>query len=172
MGYSKKQLQPLFQKYQIDPLTNKLFQTIVEMFDEQPNYQLWAVKEIFSKALKFDDLVTIHDWAKNNQSEIKLLEKQNIVQYKSSADFQKLLREIEGLGYLRVIKSTISTFNSDQRKILFSNIIGDGSITPYNAYNSSAIRTWAAKFKGYNKKPLSKREKFITTVSSKRTFDE
>ena len=172
MGYSKKQLQPLFQKYQIDPLTNKLFQTIVEMFDEQPNYQLWAVKEIFSKALKFDDLVTIHDWAKNNQSEIKLLEKQNIVQYKSSADFQKLLREIEGLGYLRVIKSTISTFNSDQRKILFSNIIGDGSITPYNAYCSSAIRTWATKFKGYNKMPLSKREKFITTVSSMRTFDE
>lgn len=172
MGYSKRQLQPLFQKYQIDPETNKLFQTIVEMFDEQPNYQLWAVKEIFSKALEFDDLVTIHDWAKNNQSEIKLLEKQNIVQYKTSADFKKLLHEIKGLGYLRIIKSTISTFNPDQRKIFLSNIIGEKAVSPHDAWASESIMSWATIFKGYNKMPLNKREKFIKTVSSMRTFSE
>ena len=43
MTYSKKQMKPLIDKYQINPETNKLFKSIIEMFDNQPNYQFWAL---------------------------------------------------------------------------------------------------------------------------------
>ena len=37
MNYSKKQLQPLIDKFQINPETNTLFISVLEMFDNQPN---------------------------------------------------------------------------------------------------------------------------------------
>ena len=40
MAYNKKQMQPLIDKFQINPDTNKLFQSIVELFDGKPNYQI------------------------------------------------------------------------------------------------------------------------------------
>ena len=47
MTYNKKQMQPLIDKFQINPETNKLFAKIIEMYDNQPNYQIWAVKGVF-----------------------------------------------------------------------------------------------------------------------------
>ena len=40
MTYNKKQMQPLIDKYAINPETNKLFINVCEMFDNQPNYQI------------------------------------------------------------------------------------------------------------------------------------
>ena len=71
MNYSKKQLQPLIDKFQINPETNKLFIGIIEMFDNQPNYQVWAVKMIFNKIITIDELKMIHDWADANKTMIK-----------------------------------------------------------------------------------------------------
>ena len=51
--YSKKQIEPLIKKYGINPETNTLFQNIIKLFADTPNYQVWAVKVIFSKALTF-----------------------------------------------------------------------------------------------------------------------
>ena len=56
MTYNKKQMQPLIDKFQINPETNKLFIKIIEMYDNQPNYQIWAVKGVFSHAFDFDTL--------------------------------------------------------------------------------------------------------------------
>ena len=49
MTYNKKQMQPLIDKFQINPETNKLFAKIIEMYDNQPNYQIWAVKGVWSR---------------------------------------------------------------------------------------------------------------------------
>ena len=70
MNYSKKQMKPLIDKFAINPETNKLFIKICEMFDGQPNYQLWAVKMVFSMALAFTDLEKIHDWIIKNSTSI------------------------------------------------------------------------------------------------------
>jgi hypothetical protein len=56
MTYNKKQMQPLIDKYAINPETNKLFISVCEMFDGQPNYQIWAVKMIFSKTISSEEL--------------------------------------------------------------------------------------------------------------------
>ena len=42
MTYNKKQMQPLIDKYGINPETNKLFIKVCEMFDGQSNYQIWS----------------------------------------------------------------------------------------------------------------------------------
>ena len=81
MTYNKKQMQPLIDKYAINPETNKLFTSVCEMFDGQPNYQIWAVKMVFSKSLDMDQLEAIHEWVTKNQTLVKSLEKQNIVSY-------------------------------------------------------------------------------------------
>ena len=83
MTYNKKQMQPLIDKYAINPETNKLFTDVCEMFDGQPNYQIWAVKMVFSKSLSIEQLETIHEWVGKNQTLVKSLEKQNIVSYSS-----------------------------------------------------------------------------------------
>ena len=81
MTYNKKQMQPLIDKFQINPETNKLFAKIIEMYDNQPNYQIWAVKGVFSQTFDFETLAKIHDWSIINQTMIKSLEKKNIVSY-------------------------------------------------------------------------------------------
>ena len=67
MTYNKKQMQPLIDKYGINPETNKLFIKVCEMFDGKPNYQIWAVKMIFSKSMTMEES---GDWAKSLPSAI------------------------------------------------------------------------------------------------------
>ena len=49
MAYNKKQMQPLIDKYGINAETNKLFNKVCDMFNGQSNYQIWAVRMIFSQ---------------------------------------------------------------------------------------------------------------------------
>ena len=112
MTYNKKQMQPLIDKYAINPETNKLFINVVEMFDGQPNYQIWAVKMIFSKTIDSEELERIHDWVTKNQTLVKSLEKQNVVSYSTKALINQLFKEMEGLYNTAVIKSTSNNFNT------------------------------------------------------------
>ena len=122
MIYNKKQMQPLIDKYAINPETNKLFTKVCEMFDGKPNYQIWAVKMIFSKSMTMEELEIIHHWATNNQTLVKSLEKQNIVSYSTKNAISQLFKEMEGLDNLSIIKNAISHFNTDQRKMLTSSL--------------------------------------------------
>ena len=124
MTYSKRAMQPLIDKYQINPETNKLFINVVEMFDGQPNYQLWAVKVIFSQAITFEKLQEINTWIGENSTAIKSLSKQNIVGYKTKGDFSLLFREMSGINKIKLIKHVISEFNTAQRDILNKEIFG------------------------------------------------
>jgi hypothetical protein len=165
MTYNKKQMQPLIDKYFINPTTNKLFIKICEMFDGQANYQTWGVKMVFSLALPFTDLEKIHTWIKENANSISKLEKKNIVAYSNKTNAAILLKEIEGINKLNVIKEAISHFNTDQRKMLTKELL-DKEITPLKAYSNSEIKKWCEIFKSFNKKPMHRRNKFYSTCSA------
>ena len=46
LNYAKKRLSPVITKYGIDVETDAIFQTIIPMFHNQPDYQIWALKLI------------------------------------------------------------------------------------------------------------------------------
>ena len=170
MTYNKKQMQPLIDKYQINPETNKLFISVVEMFDGQTNYQNWAVKMIFSQSLTFEDLQQIHDWIAENQNLISKLAKKNIVSYSNKSGIAQLKKEMEGLDRLAFIKNIISHFNTDQRKILTKALL-DKEYTALEAYSDATIKKWYNVFKLFNKKPMGRKNKFYSTCSALKTAD-
>lgn len=118
MNYSKKQIQPLIDKFKINAETNTVFNRIIELFNEQTNYQVWAIKAVFGRLLSIDDLEMIASWANENQTLIKLLIKKNIVSYTSKTDMTDLMLEIRGLNMIAAVKNTISKFNTAQRDML------------------------------------------------------
>ena len=171
MNYNKKQMQPLIDKFQINPETNKLFINVVEMFDGQPNYQIWAVKAIFSKAMTFDELTLIHDWAEKNQTMIKNLEKQNIVSYSSRSAILQLQQEMRGMDMINTIKDIISHFNTDQRRMLTESIL-PSEIKPLEAFKNSTILNWADIFSKFNRLPSTRKNNFYTKASGIRNTSE
>src|SRR5574344_985398 len=112
MAYNKKQMQPLIDKFQINPETNKLFQSIVELFDGKPNYQLWAVKAVFSKSIDPQNLKLVAEWIDRNSDAIVKLEKQNIVAYNTAELSKKLKKEMEGIDRINTINHVISMDNT------------------------------------------------------------
>ena len=174
MTYSKRAMQPLIDKYQINPETNKLFINVVEMFDGQPNYQLWAVKVIFSQAITFDKLQEINAWIGENSTAIKSLEKQNIVGYKTKSDFNFLFKEMSGINKVKFIKHIISEFNTAQRDILNKAIFGLSStnISPIEANVSHVINYWEKTLKGFSMMPKYKRDNLIKVVSTMNNIED
>lgn len=170
MDYNKKQMQPLISKYGINVETNKLFIKVCELFDGQSNYQTWAVKMIFSQAMTFEQLTFIHEWIEANGNMISKLDKKNIVSYSNKTAIAQLLKEIEGIKRISFIKSIISHFNTDQRKILTDSILG-GEPTPMEGYSNANIKKWYGVLKSFNKKPMGIKNKFYSTCSALRNAD-
>ena len=171
MTYNKKQMQPLIDKYAINPETNKLFISVCEMFDNQPNYQIWAVKMIFSKTMTIEQLETIHEWVEKNQAMVKMLEKQNIVSYSNKTLISQLFKEMEGLDMLSIVKDVVNHFNTDQRKMLNEALLGK-SYTPLQAYGSSEIKKWSAIFKKFNRLPSNRKNKFYSNCSRLKNLND
>lgn len=171
MTYNKKQMQPLIDKYQINPETNKLFINAVEMFDGQTNYQNWAVKMIFSQALTFDELKEIHDWIGANQNAISKLEKKNIVSYTNKTSIARLKKEMVGLEMISFIKNIISHFNTEQKKML-TNALFEREYTPYEAATNATLKKWYEVFKLFNRKPMARKNKFYSTCSAFKSCDK
>lgn len=171
MNYNKKQMQPLIDKFQINPETNKLFANIIEMYDSQPNYQIWAVKGVFSKTFEFETLAKIHDWAVLNQTMIKSLEKKNIVSYSTKAGITQLLHEMAALENVAVIKDIISHFNTDQRKMLTEAIL-PRELNGLEAYQDPKVKKWGAIFARFNRLPSSRKNNFYTKASGVRDTAE
>ena len=164
MTYNKKQMQPLIDKYAINPETNKLFINVCEMFDNQPNYQIWAVKMIFSKVLDIEQLETIHNWATKNQGLVKMLAKQNIVSYSNKTSIAQLFNEMDGLDNISLVKNTINHFNTEQRKMLNESIFTK-DFTAIEGYTNNTIKKWASIFKKFNRLPLDRKNKFYSNCS-------
>ena len=171
MNYNKKQMQPLIEKFQINPETNKLFIKIIEMFDNQPNYQIWAVKGVFNKTFDFETLSKIHDWAVLNQSMIKNLEKKNIVSYSTKAAITQLFHEMTALNNLAVIKDIISHFNTEQRKMLMESIIPQ-ELNGLQAYQNTNVKKWGNILNKFNSLPAFRKNNFYTKASGVRNAEE
>ena len=170
MTYNKKQMQPLIDKYAINPETNKLFISVCEMFDNQPNYQIWAVKLIFSQTITIEQLETIHDWVGKNQSMVKMLSKQNIVSYSTKDSITKLFNEMEGLDNLSLVKNTINHFNTEQRKMLTDSLLSK-EFTALEGYSNKNIKKWAEIFKKFNRLPFDRKNKFFSNCSRLKNLD-
>ena len=171
MTYNKKQMQPLIDKFQINPETNKLFINIIEMFDNQPNYQIWAVKGVFSKTFDYETLAKIHDWATVNQTMIKNLEKKNIVSYSNKTMIAQLLREMKALDNVSIIKDIISHFNTDQRRMLIAAIIPN-ELNGLEASHDTNVTEWGKIFAKFNRLPSSRKNNFYTKASGVRDINE
>jgi ankyrin repeat protein len=171
MTYNKKQMQPLIEKFQINPETNKLFINIIEMFDNQPNYQIWAVKGVFSKTFEYETLAKIHDWAVTNQNMIKLLEKKNIVSYSTKTLITQLIREMNALDKVAIIKDIISHFNTDQRRMLTASIL-PRELNGIEAAHDAKVKEWGDIFAKFNRLPSSRKNNFYTKASGIRDIDE
>lgn len=165
MAYNKKQMKPLIDKYQINPETNKLFIRVTDMFDGQPNYQIWAVKMIFSQVIDIDKLVEIKRWIDENQSSIAKLEKKNVVSYSSKSAISQLNKEMGAISKMNLIRDVISHFNTDQRKML-TDAIFTKDFTPLEAYSEQSINSWYEIFSSFNKKPSSRKNKFYSSCSA------
>jgi len=172
LNYSKKQIQPLIDKYAINAETNTTFARIITMFDGQPNYQLWGVKVVFSKAIKVEELETIKNWADENPSLIKLLSKNgNLICYSSTSDFVTLRREMDGLCKISFVKNIISRFNTDQRKILTDAIKPD-SYNGLTCNGNSTFMSWFNLFDKFNKLSANTKTKVIGRMSAVRNVKD
>ena len=165
MAYNKKQMQPLIDKFQINPDTNKLFQSIVELFDGKPNYQIWAVKAVFSKIIDPQGLRVVAEWIERNSDAIVKLEKQNVVSYNTAELIKKLRKEMDGIDRINTINHTISMFNTAQRKILKEAYLKDG-MTPLDAMSSSAVSNFYKLCQGFLRLPQGKKMNVINNSSS------
>lgn len=168
--YSKKQIEPLIKKYGINPETNTLFQNIIKLFADTPNYQVWAVKVIFSKAMTFEHLAYIKHWSDENKTLIKSLTKQNIVSYSSSSAVNCLLYEIEGLNMVSLVKNNINRFNTEQRHML-ENAIKPNTVNGNTAHTNRTFQSWYKIFSKFDKLPETRKKKFISLCSAYRDLD-
>ena len=163
--YSKKQIEPLIRKYRINPETNTLFQEIIKMFAEQPNYQLWGVKVVFSQVIPFSQLLEIKLWIDGNKTLIKSLTKKNIVSYSSSDDFSKLRLEMDGLNMITFVKNNINQFNTEQRHMLDEEI-KPNAFNGLNVHTNAKFKSWYNIFSKFNKLPENRKKKFISLCSA------
>lgn len=165
VNYSKKQLNPLISKYSIDVVNNEVFHKIILMFNEQPNYQVWAIKCVFGGVCPIEVISQIKDWADKNQNEIKNLIKGNIVLYKSQSDIKNLLAEMDGLNMIANTRNTINRFNTNQREML-KNVVFKNITNGLEAKSSSNFNNHAKLFKNIELLPKHRKEHLINTSSA------
>lgn len=119
LSFSKKQLEPLIKKFHISPSRNSKFKTIIDLFPNQTNYQMWAIKCLWNRFCTLEQIEHFKVWADENHKFIKLLSKKNIVNYYNSAyELTLLSNEMDCIKMINVVKNVISKFNTDQRNML------------------------------------------------------
>jgi hypothetical protein len=168
VNYSKKQLSPLIAKYKIDEETSEVFKGIITMFEGQTNYQLWAIKLVYSGTCTFDTLKQIQAWADANQTMIQRLSKKNITSYTSKRDIGILFEEMEGLTMVSETKHVIDTFNTAQRKMMEAVLPKDGA----SALKSPLFKRWNGLLMKMNMLPQHKKDNLIRTSSALYDLDE
>ena len=164
LTFSKKQICPLMERYGIKE-SDKAFSTIIAMFKDQTNYQIWAIKLVYGGVCNLDVLKKIAEFAILHQQEIKNLQKGNIVSYKTNAEINILLNEIEGTEKLLFLRSWVNTFNTEQKNML-RKLLNLESIKPLSAALSTTINSWVETFKKLSLLPKHKRDKMISLASA------
>lgn len=157
-----KEIKKLIEKYAISCETNTLYQSVMKLFDGRPNYQAWGLRMVFSNALTFEQLQAIAEWAENNSQLISSLKKKNIVAY-NKKDALTLFDEMDFLNKDKVIKDTISHFNTEQRHMLM------------DWYKSSCgtnltIDSIYKIFNNFQRLSMARKQKFYSSCSAVRSL--
>lgn len=169
LNYSKKQINPLIEKYHIKPASNEKFKTIIKMFDNQTNYQIWGIKVVFNRFATLDQVMIVKDWADNNHQLIQKLSKKNIISYVKSEEITELFNEMDALSKYAVVKRNIEKFNTDQRNIFNAKI---GKIeTAIDAINNDTINRLFDLFKRFEKYSDLNQNNFLTKCSAVRDYE-
>ena len=142
------------------------------MFNDRPEYQIWALKLNKTHHVSLLTIKLIKEWAQNHHQDIHLLEYQDILPYNTLIKVEGLLDEMQGLDKLRFIKSCIAEFNTIQRVMLKNGIL-DGLGTDGRALNRLiCINEWHDIFTKFKQLEQNKQEKIIVTASAiKDDFD-
>ena len=172
INFSKKQLAPLIQKFGIDVEKNTLFHRVIHLFSGQPNYHVWAVKAVFGGVVKVEELERIKAWADANPKHIQYLSKNgNIVSYTTRPDFDSLFVEIDGINKKMLVNDVISTFNTDQRKMLKSATRID-AISNVDASVNREFNGWYNLLLGFSRLNKNRKSKVIRSLSAVRNMSE
>lgn len=162
LKYSKKRLAPLIAKYNIDE-NSAVFNAIIALFNNQTDYQIWAIKLVYSNIAPVDLIKHIKEWADQNPTEIKNLIKKNLVNYKSREDIKQLLAETAGLTKMNIVKSVINQFNTKQRGILKETVFKNvKSVLDVDA----VYKKWEKILIDFSKVSLSRKKKCIILASA------
>ena len=167
--FSKKQLNPLIKKFELDVESNT-FKNIIGMFNGSTDYQIWAIKLVYGGVAPLEVIASIKSWADNNPTEIKNLSKGNIILYKTANDLALLNAEMNAIDKLSFIKNNINRFNTAQRELLRQNIL-NGITSISKAINNEKIDYWFAVFTKMGRLENHRKEKLISTASALYDFD-
>lgn len=152
---NKKVLLQLENKYITNIDNNNLCKYLFSL-TENANYTAWAIKENKRHGLTLPFLFNIINWANKNTQLIKELKLQNIVAYDGVSSVCKLREEIHRLDIKKRAKAVISTFNTEQKKLLKANFEN----IPHDLLSR------------FGRLSLSKRQNFIRKMSTVSSLDE
>lgn len=162
--FSKKQIGPLVAKYGINT-KSETFCTLIELFADQINYQIWAIKLVYSGVCDINTIKSIAAWCASHKTDIQNLTKRNVILYSKPADINRLKQEMQGLDMMGAVKNTINKFNTAQRKMLTSHIF-DAVPNGYEAKNNSSFKGIYETFRQFETLPNNRKEKVISLASA------
>lgn len=171
LNYAKKRLQPIIDKYGIDTENDKVFQSIITLFNGQTDYQIWGLKVVYSRATTLDDLIFLKEWANSNPTEISQLSQKNLVSYKNASEIAQLHKEIANINAYHLVKNVIATFNTDQRNLLKTHVL-DKVTSPIASLENSTFAKFFDVATQFNTLPKHRKESAIILMSALRNFSE
>lgn len=165
MNYSKKILNPLITKLNINTDEDNTFKELISLTYDSPNYQLWAVNAVYSKYCTVEEIKSILAWAKSHKQLICQLSKHTITAYTSRYAITILKKEIKNIQLIDDVKSFINKFNTVQRNLLKEYLNLD-SYSILNISKERELKKWHKIFTKLQKLPDDQLDNFISTCSA------
>lgn len=165
MNYSKKILNPLITKLNINTDEDNTFKELISLTYDSPNYQLWAVNAVYSKYCTVGEIKSILTWAKSHKQLICQLSKHTITAYTSRYAITILKKEIKNIQLIDDVKTFINKFNTIQRNLLKEYLNLD-SYSILNISKEKELKKWYKIFTKLQKLPDDQLDNFISTCSA------
>lgn len=165
MNYSKKILNPLITKLNINTDEDNTFKELISLTYDSPNYQLWAVNAVYSKYCTVGEIKSILAWAKSHKQLICQLSKHTITAYTSRYAITILKKEIKNIQLIDDVKTFINKFNTIQRNLLKEYLNLD-SYSILNISKEKELKKWYKIFTKLQKLPDDQLDNFISTCSA------
>ena len=165
MNYSKKILNPLITKLNINTDEDNTFKELISLTYDSPNYQLWAVNSVYSNYCAVEEIKSILAWAKSHKQLICQLSKHTITAYTSRYAITILKKEIKNIQLIDDVKTFINKFNTIQRNLLKEYLNLD-SYSKLNISKERELKKWHKIFTKLQKLPEEQLNNFISTCSS------